>query len=246
MTVNYSVQPLAIPGQSGKHFLRVETKGTRTLEHITQNITSKTGIGSVDVSAVLQALMDEIVDAAMNGDAISIEGFLGITLSIESGAAITDPNHSFTAGSDRLALNAQVKSPLQERVRRLIPNASDFVKVASRVRQPQINRIFDVLSQQVGKFTPGGPVEITGSGLDLPSDLSTDTRNGVFFKNGPTETRATIYMSEGDTRIVCIVPISVSAGTVEVIVRSDYETATLHNGSLPGVLKSLAASPGSP
>ena len=44
-------------------------------------------------------------------------------------------------------------------------------------------------------------------------------------------------MSEGDLKIVCFVPATGTAATIDLIVRSDYDTATPHEGTFTGVAK---------
>ena len=237
MSIQYSVQPATTPNQAGKYFMRFEPKGTIRKEQIVKNIASKTLINPVDAEAVLDAIVEEIINELVAGNMIILDDFLGFTLSLESEHPITDPNYSIQLPGDKVRTNASLKNAVRDRVRQLLPVAGDFEKVTTRLRQPHINRIFNVITQEVGKFTPGGPIEITGVDLDLPADLATDTRNGVFFKSGTTETRATLYQSEGNLRIVCIVPGAVTAATVDIIVRTDYEATALREGKVSGIPK---------
>ena len=237
MSVQYSIQPGTTPSQAGKYFMRFEPKGTVRKEQIIRNIAAKTLVNPVDAEAVLEAIVEEIINELADGNGVIIDDFLGFTLSFTAANPITDPNYTIQLPGDKLNANASLKNATSDRVRQRNSAASDFVKVTTRVRQPQINRVIDVLSNQAGKDSPGGPIDITGADLDLPGDLATDTRNGVFFKDGATETRATIYQSEGNLKITCIVPATVTAATIDVIVRSDYEATALREGKILGIAK---------
>ena len=235
MSVNYSIQP--IKAQPGKYYMRLESKGTRSEDLMIRNIADKTGRTPAEVRAVISAEREELLDAAANGESGIFDDYIGMEPTIRAGAPITDPNHNFVPGVDRLFMTIEVKNAVQREVRALNPLASDYVKVAARVREPQINRVFDWNSQQIGKYTPGGLIEVTGVDLDLPNDLATDVLNGVFFKAGATETRATVYQTEGNLKITCFVPASVIAAAIDVIVRSDYAGPTLKQGTISGVVK---------
>jgi len=235
MALTYSVEPMG--PRPGKFYIRVYPRATIRREELIQRITSSTSVGSVDVAATLDAIDDQIIEGARQGDFFIIEDFMGITLSVEPDDPITDPNYTIDPAAVKVKVNAQIKNRIQQLVRLGFQSAADFQKVVAPVRLPQINQVFDVLSQQVGKYTPGGPLDITGGGLDLPNDYTTDLANGVFFKAGATETRATIYQHEGDQRITCIVPTSVTAATIDVIVRSDYAGPSVKEGKILGIAK---------
>ncbi len=237
MSVNYSIQPGTVPSQTGKFYMRVEPKGAIRKDQILENVSSKTLVNSVDAEAVFDATIQEIVLGLVGGNTIIIDGLLSISLSLEAESPITDPNYSIQLPGDKVHANARLSTAVRDAVRAQLSTAADFEKVTTRVRQPQISRVFDVISQQAGKYSPGGPIDIFGADLDLPADIATDTRNGVFFKAGATETRATIYQAEGNLKITCIVPASVTAATVDVIVRTDYEATALREGSAPGIAK---------
>lgn len=235
MSVEYSIQPVTTPGQTGKYFMRVEPKGAVRKAQLIQSVASKTLINPVDAEAVFDAAFEEIIVNLIAGNFVILDDQLGFTMSINAEHPMTDPTYSIQLPGDKLQVNVQLKNPVRDRVRAGLATASDFVKIATRVRQPQITRVFDTLTKQVGKYSPGAPLEINGSGLDLPADLASDTRNGVFFKVGTTETRATNYMSESDVKIVCFVPSTVTGSGVEIIVRTDYETTALREGSITGI-----------
>lgn len=77
-------------------------------------------------------------------------------------------------------------------------------------------------------------IQIRGSFLDLPSDFETDILNGVFFDVLGTETRASVYVSDGDTQITCVVP-TIVVGTANIIIRSDYGGPNLREGTLDNI-----------
>lgn len=232
MAIDYVLEENKV--RPGTYYIRVVPKATRRQEEITTDIAQKSLVQPSDIEAVLNVLDDEIVDALIEGYSVIVDGFLGFSLSVNLKREITDPNYTIDPEDIDVSVNVSVKPQIVRRVRDRLRTTGDFRKISVPPRSPQPLAVYDVKSQTLGQYTPDGPIEISGSFLDLPDDFNADTRNGVFFSFNGTESRATLYMRDGNKQIVCLVPPTVS-GTVDIIVRTDYGGPNLREGRLSAV-----------
>lgn len=234
MAVQYAVEE--IKTQPGTFFPKVVPVDSKRTDDIAKQIADKSLVQPADINAVIDTLDDEIIDALAAGNTVNLDDFvrLFISLRLKSGVTITDPDYTLDLNDVDVHVNVAVKPAIRQAVRARLLAPGSFEKTTTRLRLPQINDVFDVLTQSSGNYTSGGPIEIRGVDLDLPSDLDTDIVNGVFFEISGSEIRADIYMSEGNKKIVCIVPTSV-IGPVTVIVRTDYGQTELREGQIAGI-----------
>jgi hypothetical protein len=238
MTVRYALEE--IKTQPGTFFPRIIPIESVRTDDVAKQIAAKSLVQPADINAVLDTLDEEIVDALVAGKNVNLDDFVGlfVTLRLKTGVTITDPDYTLDLNDVDIHVNVAVKPAIRLAVRARLLAPGSFEKTTLRLRVPQINSVFDVLSQTAGTYTSGGPIEIRGVDIDLPSDLDTDTRNGVFFQSEGNETRADIYMSEGNKKITCIVPGSVSS-TADIVVRTDYGQTELREGRITGITQNV-------
>lgn len=213
---------------TGTYYARIVAQGTTRTEDIVNNIAKRTLIQPVDVHAVLDALDDEIVDALLTGNSVILDGFLGFQTSLELNepSAATDPMANLSKDDARIRVNATVKSALSNRVEAF----ATLEQTATRVRSPQILEILDLVSQEAGKYTVPGVIELRGRDLDLPEGFEADPNQGVFFIDAASvEYRATVYVREGNKLVSCMVPAGV-AGQVDIELRTNYGGPELRSG----------------
>jgi nucleoid DNA-binding protein len=217
-------------------YLRVIPQATINKSQLVANISKSTLINRPDVEAVLASFQDETVDALINGNRLSIDDFIGFSVSIKlrDGVTITNKRYDLNPDDIVVQVNARVKRAITRRVRDRLRERDDFRKVHPRKRLPLPESVYDVLSKTEGQYTPGGPLEIYGVELELPDDVETNLDVGVFFESGGVETRADNYMAAGNQKIVCIVPPSIS-GDVRLIVRCNYGSTAIHKGELSSI-----------
>ncbi len=234
MSVQYYLDQ--VPNQPGKFYPRVVIRGSVRTEDLSQQIAAKTLVQPADVNAVFDTMDDEIVINLKAGNSVNLDDFVGFIVSVrlKPGVEITDPDYILNPDDVDVHVNVAIKPAIRQAVRAGLLAPGSFEKVSARVRVPQISTVFDVISGTFGTYTNNGPVKIRGTGLDLPADRDTDTRNGVFFLSEGNEVRATVYISESDSEIVCMVPSAVSS-VADIIVRTDYEAEELREGRISGI-----------
>lgn len=238
MAVQYVLEEIKI--QPGTFFPRIVPIDLVRTDDVAKQIAAKSLVQPADINAVLDTLDDEVVDALVAGRTVHLDDFVGlfVTLRLKPDVTIADEEYTLDLNDVDIHVNVAVKPAIRQAVRARLLAPGSFEKTTVRLRAPQITSIFDVLSQSAGTYTNGGPIEIRGVDLDLPSDYDTDTRNGVFFLSEGNEARADIYMSEGNKKIVCIVPGAVSS-TADIVVRTDYGQTDLRSGQITGITQNV-------
>jgi len=192
-------------------------------EVVTRVVRRSPALTAAAVRGTLDLFMEEVSEILENGDSVTTPLFKA-QCSI-SGKFIDPDDYSLT-NRHQVKVNLKPGNLLNKMAKRVRPH-----KVESHLPRPLIELFTDMTTGEVNAvLTPGGPAVIKGTRLKFDAD---DPEQGVFLQS---EDRQLLHIGSVlrnvFSQIVLVIPVGLSPGAYQLIVKSKLKTQQLRTGEL--------------
>jgi hypothetical protein len=226
MGINFSLHKNNLSSEANQFRAIVHPAGTIDYDQIIDLVVKQNStVTRADVLAALDNFFTTIEDALLLGFNVNTPA-ANFRAKIKGG--FEGDTDGFTPG--RNSLEASISPGV--RLRRAMQRAQ-AQKQESSVRLPRPTNYLDLTSGEFNSVvTPGSMGQITGYQLKFDP---ADTSQGIFFINGST-TRVSIVGLNDPSKLMFMVPASLTAGDYNLEIRSTMGNGTLRTGLLPDTL----------
>lgn len=227
---NYSLRDNPLTEDPNDKLAQLEGVKSFSKEQVIERILNRGNtMTKTDLLASWNTIEEEIGFITAEGNTVNTPLF---NTSLSISGVFVNGDDSFDPRRHTLKVNVTAGTALKEAAAKI-----KLTKVQGNSAIPWITGVRDTLSaadDTSGSLKAGSVIELTGARLKFDA---TDAEQGVFFVANGAETRCAQIVENKPTRILAVLPATVTAGEYTVEVRSRYsgasgkETKTLKKGA---------------
>lgn len=230
MGIKYSL--VESPLQKGHFILKIIQGSTLDVQAMARNIVAKTTLTEGTIHAVIDALMDEVIEGLAQGHVVVIDNLASISVSLRG--VFDTPDAIVTTNKANLKVHIRANAQMDDK----ILERTKLEKVTKLPKIPFLVSVQSLPHHILNYYMPNAPLRISGENLKF-QDAQSD--EGVFVvKTDGSEYRVPFYSVSGRKRIDFTLPSNL--GDITFKVRARYsETGNLRHGEYEEIVKVMIA-----